>query len=316
MPSAGDHVVDLTMDSSDDGLTADEVVVAATLPVTTKHRNGEPINTRRVFAQPLKSQSRNSARATSPPSLASRKQTPNGSPARRPTRATDVTPSLTMRFSVRDEIRDSQSPPPSIKSTTHPSHPTPQPSTRASRVRQAPQTQTPTRMDWTVDKIERALADLAQGVSQDHARLVDFVLEEAEKRAPQPRHLSTVDAFADMKSTSIDSISDPPAGVDTMAVKFKASRTLFPCAPGENTNYLAATQRGLRQVERERPSRPVSCSLSQTRQGTRPWVPIPPCRNPQKHTRSELHAQLCAPSPRCRPELGRGTKVQRLARGS
>ncbi|KAJ4296079.1 hypothetical protein N0V88_004781 [Collariella sp. IMI 366227] len=103
------------MDSSDDGLTADEVVVAATLPITTKHRNGESTNARR-------------------------------------------------------------------------------------------------RMDWTVDRIERALADLAQGVSQGHARLVDFVLEEAEKRAPQPRHLSTVDAFADMKSTAIDSISDPSAG--------------------------------------------------------------------------------------------------------
>lgn len=78
-------------------------------------------------------------------------------------------------------------------------------------------------MGWTVDKIATALADLSEDVSQGHARLVDFVLEEAEKKAPKPRHLSAIDTFASMQSIALDSSASPPSGVETMAVKFKAS---------------------------------------------------------------------------------------------
>ncbi|KAL2136286.1 hypothetical protein VTI74DRAFT_4521 [Chaetomium olivicolor] len=223
MPSAGDHVVDLTMDtSSDDGVTADEVVVAATLPVTIKSHNGEHISARRGSTQALKSQPWSSARDASPSSVGTRRRTPNGSPTGRATTcAADATPTRTTRLFVRDEIRDSLSPPPSVKSTTQQSRPTPQPSTRPSRGRQTPHTQTPKRLVWTVDKIATALSELSEQVPQGHARLVDFVLEEAEKRAPQPRHRSAVDSFSDMKSIAIDNNSEPPAGVDTMAVKFK-----------------------------------------------------------------------------------------------
>lgn len=79
-------------------------------------------------------------------------------------------------------------------------------------------------MEWTVDRIADALSALSEEVGQGHARLVDFLLEEAEKTAPPPRHLSSVDVFADMKSIALDSNRAPPPGVDTMAVKFKASR--------------------------------------------------------------------------------------------
>ena len=80
----------------------------------------------------------------------------------------------------------------------------------------------PRRRGWTVDKIATTLADLSEEVSQGHARLVNFVLEEAEKKAPQPRHLSTFDDFAGMRSTALDSGTAPPSGVETVVVKFKA----------------------------------------------------------------------------------------------
>ncbi|KAL2020713.1 hypothetical protein VTK56DRAFT_8013 [Thermocarpiscus australiensis] len=76
-------------------------------------------------------------------------------------------------------------------------------------------------MEWTVEKIANALTTLAEDVGQGHARLVEFMLEEAEKKAPRPRHLSTIDHFADMKSIAIDSSTAPPPEVETMAVKFK-----------------------------------------------------------------------------------------------
>ena len=78
-------------------------------------------------------------------------------------------------------------------------------------------------MGWSVDKIAAALGDLSEHVSEGHARLVDYVLEEAEKKAPQTRHLSTVDVFANMQSIALDASASPPPRMETMAVKFKAS---------------------------------------------------------------------------------------------
>ena len=92
---------------------------------------------------------------------------------------------------------------------------------RASRGHQTPSTQTPKRAGWTVDKIATTLADLSEQVSEGHARLVDFLLEEAEKKAPRPRHLSTLDAFAGMPSIALEIGTAPPPGLETMAVKFK-----------------------------------------------------------------------------------------------
>nr|5BJS_B Chain B, Histone-lysine N-methyltransferase EZH2, Polycomb protein SUZ12 [Thermochaetoides thermophila]5KJH_B Chain B, Crystal structure of an active polycomb repressive complex 2 in the stimulated state [Thermochaetoides thermophila DSM 1495]5KJI_B Chain B, Crystal structure of an active polycomb repressive complex 2 in the basal state [Thermochaetoides thermophila DSM 1495]5M5G_B Chain B, Crystal structure of the Chaetomium Thermophilum polycomb repressive complex 2 (PRC2) [Thermochaetoides len=80
---------------------------------------------------------------------------------------------------------------------------------------------TPKNTEWTVDKIASALSVLAEEVPQNHSRLVNFLLEETEKRAPQPRHLSKTDPFAHMKSKAIDANRPRPEGVPTMDVKFK-----------------------------------------------------------------------------------------------
>jgi hypothetical protein len=80
-------------------------------------------------------------------------------------------------------------------------------------------------MSWTVDKIASALTELSEQVAEGHARLVNFVLEEAEKMARHPRHLSTVDTFASMSSIAIDTSVTPLSEAETMAVKFKASHT-------------------------------------------------------------------------------------------
>lgn len=225
------EVVDLTMEtSSDDALTIDEVVVAAAVPASQDHKDTEPLIARRASISGLKPLPENTdaparpTRAQSPSSAVLQKRTPDASPADRPARASEGTPSRATRFSIRDEVRDSQSPPPSTKSAAHQQQrPTPQPSIRPSSGHHTPSTQTPKKMGWTVDKIATALADLSEDVSQGHARLVDFVLEEAEKKAPKPRHLSTIDAFASMQSIALDSSASPPSGVETMAVKFKAS---------------------------------------------------------------------------------------------
>ncbi|KAL2200026.1 hypothetical protein P885DRAFT_66896 [Corynascus similis CBS 632.67] len=244
MSSAMGVLVDLTMEtSSDEALTADEVVVAAAHSRSVDPNNGDPILARRSSISTSKFQPRNSPLAArrsepqSPPSPAPQKRSPDASPAGRHARASNDTSPRGTRFSARDEIRDSQSPPPSVRSTAHQQQqqqqqqqeqqqqqqqpPTPQPSVRASRGHQTPNTQTPKRMSWTVDKIASALTELSEQVGQGHARLVEFALEEAEKKVRQPRHLSTVDAFASMKSIALDSNAPSAQGVETMAVKFK-----------------------------------------------------------------------------------------------
>lgn len=80
------------------------------------------------------------------------------------------------------------------------------------------------RTDWTVDKIAESLATFQHEVARDHGRLVKFRLEEAELRVSEPRHLSTIDYFADMKSTAI---ADEDAPGDTMTVRYKVSRRFF-----------------------------------------------------------------------------------------
>ena len=225
----------MTMEtSSDDALTIDEVVVAAAVPVSQGHTGSDPLLARRASISDVKPRphpqnpdpSASPSRAQSPSPAALQRRTPDASdasPGDRPARASEGTPSRATRFSIRDEVRDSQSPPPSTKSAARQQDPTPQPSIWPSNGRPAPSTQTPKKMGWTVDKIATALADLSEDVSQGHARLVDFVLEEAEKKAPKPRHLSTIDTFASMQSIALDSSASPPSGVETMAVKFKAS---------------------------------------------------------------------------------------------
>ncbi|AEO53910.1 hypothetical protein MYCTH_2295846 [Thermothelomyces thermophilus ATCC 42464] len=223
-------VVDLTMDTSpSDTSAADEVVVAAAHTVSVDSTNGDSIPARRSSISASNTQPRNSpsaakpGRAQSPQSAASQKRAPNAPPAGRQAQANDSAPPRDARLSARDEIRDSQSPPPSVQSAAQQQPHTPQLPNQPSKGHQTPGTQTPKETEWTVDKIASALAELSEQVAQGHARLVEFVLEEAEKKARRPRHLSDSDDFADMRSIALDSSASAPQGVETMAVKFKAS---------------------------------------------------------------------------------------------
>ncbi|KAK4239061.1 hypothetical protein C8A03DRAFT_14526 [Achaetomium macrosporum] len=200
------------METSSEDETAEEVVVAAsTIAGRASMSAPKP--------QPRKTVAAAKASRAQSPSIRSRTRTPNQSPADRSAKGT---PSRVTRFSIRDEIRDSQSPPPTVSvapAARHEQDPPPHPNMTPSRPARGHQT--PRKMDWTVEKIASALNELSEEVGQGHARLVDFMLEEAEKTAPQPRHLSTVDAFAKMKSIAMDGNNSPSPGVQTMAVKFK-----------------------------------------------------------------------------------------------
>ncbi|KAH6847454.1 hypothetical protein B0I37DRAFT_445706 [Chaetomium sp. MPI-CAGE-AT-0009] len=230
MASALGAVVDLTMETlsaSDGCLTADEVVVAASRPVSLISTDDDRVQASRPVLSASKPQLRNGPSVVKPDgarsplsSVGSKRRTPDASPVHRSARASDDTPSRDARFSVRDEVRDSQSPPPSIKST-HQRLPTPQPSIRPSRGHQTPNMQTPKRVSWTVDKITSALIELSEQVGQGHARLVDYLLEEAEKKARPPSHFSKEDHFATMQSITLDSTAAPPPKIETMGVKFK-----------------------------------------------------------------------------------------------
>ncbi|KAK3897048.1 hypothetical protein C8A05DRAFT_20108 [Staphylotrichum tortipilum] len=257
-----------TSSSDAQSQAADEVVVAASAPRATGHLSISQLTgddflvARRASITSLRAQPGNTGPAHNPSrSAALREPTPDidGSPVRTASvRATaDSTPSRPARFSIRDEVRDSQSPPPSSLKSPPPAHqdPTPQPSARPSRGQQTPATQTPKRMGWSVDKIAAALGELSEELSEGHARLVDYVLEEAEKKGPRPRHLSTIDTFANMPSIALDSSIDPPPRVETMAVKFKAMLTPVQQHSGEYGKPKGNGRRALCPVRCIKPDR-------------------------------------------------------------
>ncbi|KAK1832835.1 histone-lysine N-methyltransferase EZH2 [Podospora conica] len=88
-------------------------------------------------------------------------------------------------------------------------------------VQQPPELQTPKKENWTVEKIAAKLGGFVENVGKDHARLVEFLLEEAETRAPQARHLSEFDDFADMKSIAADQGADSGSDPDLINFRFK-----------------------------------------------------------------------------------------------
>jgi hypothetical protein len=263
MPFFDDKHVHLTREPlADGGLTCDEVIVAPPTPIM--FGNSDSIRARQQSPSERRSQQRASAPHSKPARASTplHRPTPNPPSAARPTaRAADGshgTPSRSARMSaffIRDEVRDSQSPPPSSNHSAQQQqpHPTPESSTRSLRSRPTPNNETPERMEWTVEKVATALAALAEEVGQGHARLVEYVLEEADKKAPQPRHLSTIDVFAAMKSKAIDNTSAQPPPEETMAVKFKASCPRATLSALRRALTLsAAAQWGIRQVKRQR----------------------------------------------------------------
>lgn len=73
----------------------------------------------------------------------------------------------------------------------------------------------------TVQDIESKLKAFVPSVGEDHARYVECLLYQAEQMAPEPKHLSKFDAFADMPALSTDAAPVSDAGVETMAFKLK-----------------------------------------------------------------------------------------------
>ncbi|KAK0748251.1 hypothetical protein B0T21DRAFT_302637 [Apiosordaria backusii] len=252
MVSYRENVVDLTVDSTsasdDDGNEggdgmADEIAVKTA--ALNRHHNGTwlrpQLTSQSHVSERHHHHARNSAphhakanRGPSPSSLAgttatsgstSSRRTPNGSPMGRSKPRLDGTPSKsTTRFSARDEIRDSQSP--TLKNTAQ--HPTPQSQASLSlslshfKGHETPKSMTPIKVDeWTVDSIATALSSLVREVSEGHARLVDFLLDEADSNVLKPQHISSVDDFADMKPLMVDPDHPPEDEVETMALKFK-----------------------------------------------------------------------------------------------
>ncbi|KAK5658762.1 hypothetical protein OQA88_1573 [Cercophora sp. LCS_1] len=113
-------------------------------------------------------------------------------------------------------------PPKSLNQAQDPlQSPAPQTSHHQPLQQHTPKTQTPRKMDWSVDKIALTLTSFVEDVERDHTRLVEYLLEDTESKAPGKRHLSPVDHFAGMKSLSLDPGVPLPEGTKTMAVKFK-----------------------------------------------------------------------------------------------
>lgn len=139
----------------------------------------------------------------------------------------DTTPSRPGRTSILDEIRDSQSPTPPFQTPPIPRALSP-PLHHFRNSHQTPKqpSMTPRRPEWTVDKIVTTLSALALQVGQDHARLVEYELQEAEKKAPEPKHITSFDDFADMKHIALEPGTRPPPGVATMGIKFKVGSNL------------------------------------------------------------------------------------------
>jgi hypothetical protein len=229
-------------------LTEDEVVVTnnASVPAAFQHvpgRNGtnlwpqrsQPANPHGLFNPPRnpKPPANDGDASSSPLTASSRPSVKNEAPS--PSGA------LKLRFRIGDRspvAKDPQplhiklpflgKPPPSRPAATAPP---PQPSPRSLAVvqrppptdQQPPELQTPKKENWTVEKIAGKLGCFVEHVTKDHARLLEFLLEEAETGVPQPRHLTEFDDFADMKSIATDQGADSGSDPDLMNFRFKVS---------------------------------------------------------------------------------------------
>lgn len=152
----------------------------------------------------------------SPSSLA---MATTGSTPTNPSVKHDRTPSKSTRFSQlppRDAYASTSAAPTSAPA---------QPFTLTSAGYQTPKTTTPKKSDWSVDKIASELESYATEVPKVHARVVHYTLQEIFKKAPKPRHLSSIDDFADMPSVAVE---PGESTSNTMSVKFKVSTAPYP----------------------------------------------------------------------------------------
>ena len=79
------------------------------------------------------------------------------------------------------------------------------------------------RVDWDVGKIAETLRGYMDDVAADTATLVEYMLDEAERKAPERRHLNTQDFFADMKPIALTADSVEEETAQPLQIRFKAS---------------------------------------------------------------------------------------------
>ncbi|KAK0657405.1 hypothetical protein B0T16DRAFT_401629 [Cercophora newfieldiana] len=228
------HFVDLTLEDEED------VVVVASNPVNSRDRDPSVAweYAPRGQNQPASFLQSFSPRRTNSPVI---KQSPGSRlPARFESASASAheepqpTPSKSARFSglensepltssLQSRTQPSSAPsvPPAPLPTQNPRNSTPQPLQRPSKEQRTPRMQTPNGLDWTVDQIAAKLDTLVGQVRRDHGHLVEFELEEAEKKAPAPNHLTAFDDFADMKCLPLEGFVAPGPETEVITVKFK-----------------------------------------------------------------------------------------------
>ena len=79
------------------------------------------------------------------------------------------------------------------------------------------------RVDWDVGKIAETLRGYMDDVAADTATLVEYMLDEAERKAPERRHLNTQDFFADMKPIALTADSVEEETAEPLQIRFKVS---------------------------------------------------------------------------------------------
>lgn len=109
-----------------------------------------------------------------------------------------------------------------FRNTPVPSKRPTMPDSQASKPPDATALQTPLKMDWTVPKLKRALADLTKDIDRNHAKLVQYSLKTAtSQKPPERRHLSS---SADLAGLKLPILGSEAKQAETMKVQFKLHR--------------------------------------------------------------------------------------------
>ena len=166
-----------------------------------------------AWASSTQTQDPKAGKHRSPPS---HKKALNGPTPTKPSAHHDNTPSITAKFLRPSFAEDERS---YSTATNAPI----QSCSQVPRGCQTPKTLTPKKTDWTIEKIANQLATFVSEVEKVHAKVVHYTLQETFKSAPRPRHLSSIDDFADMPSIAVEPENSTET---TMSVKFKVSAGL------------------------------------------------------------------------------------------
>lgn len=107
-----------------------------------------------------------------------------------------------------------------LRNTPTPTKPVPAPA-NGPRLDTSATTQTPRKKDWSADKIEESLFELAKELDRNHAKLVHYSLKTAQKKPLARRHLS---ATADLAELKLPPLSGDSGVQDTMMVQLKSHK--------------------------------------------------------------------------------------------